>query len=135
MNSQHAPADSADSRQRSDIDLTPMLDVVFIMLIFFLVTATFVREHGIPVNRPDGPARPTEETTILVTIDDDSRYWIGQRLIDPRALRANLERLGGEAPDAPMVVSASPKSRNEALVIALDAARAAGLYDIAMVKD
>ncbi|ANO51538.1 ExbD/TolR family protein [Woeseia oceani] len=135
MNSHLPPADSADSRQRSDIDLTPMLDVVFIMLIFFLVTATFVREHGIPVNRPDAPARPTEETTILVTIDDDSRYWIGQRLIDPRALRANLERLGGEAPDAPMVVSASPKSRNEALVIALDAARAAGLYDIAMVKD
>ncbi|MEQ8205575.1 MAG: biopolymer transporter ExbD [Woeseia sp.] len=136
MTSQCRPTETADSKQHSDIDMTPMLDVVFIMLIFFLVTASFVRESGISVDRPDGPARSTnDDATILLTIDDDSRYWIKQRLIDPRALRANLERLGSEAPGAPVVVNAAPRSRNAALVIALDAARAAGLYNVAMVEN
>lgn len=134
MTTTKRPTLATDSDERSDIDLTPMLDVVFIMLIFFIVTATFVREQGIAVDRPEGDVVPTtSDAAILVTIDGDSRFWIDQRMIDARALRANLERRGSEAPNAPVVIDAAPKSSNDALVTALDAARAAGIYNVAMV--
>ncbi len=72
-----------------------MLDVVFIMLIFFIVTASFIKEAGLDVNRPDAPVTDVknEDTNILVRITDNDEIWIDRRLIDPRAVRANIERL------------------------------------------
>ena len=85
--------------EETEINLTPMLDVVFIMLIFFIVTASFVKEAGIDVNRPDAPTAVVQENAnILVAINDRNEIWIDRRRVDPRAVRANIERLHAENP-------------------------------------
>lgn len=120
-----------DGDDRGDIDLTPMLDVVFIMLIFFIVTATFVRESGISVDRPESNDKPVAQANaILVAIGGDNSIWIERRNIDARAVRAVLERLHAESPASTVVVQANPKSDTDTLVRVLDASRQAGIFDI-----
>jgi biopolymer transport protein ExbD len=123
--------------EESSIDLTPMLDVVFIMLIFFIVTASFVKEAGIDVNRPDAPVTESkpEDANILVTIRQNDEIWIDRRLIDPQALRANLERLSAENPKGSVVISANSKSTNKMLVKVMDSARQAGIYSISIADN
>ena len=118
----------------SSIDLTPMLDVVFIMLIFFIVTASFVKEAGIDVNRPDAPITESkpEDANILIAIRQNDEIWIDRRLIDPQALRANIERLHAENPKGSVVIQANSKSTNKMLVKVMDSARQAGVYNISI---
>ena len=120
--------------EESEINLTPMLDVVFIMLIFFIVTASFVREAGIDVNRPDAPMTESkpEDSNILVRISSTDEIWIDRRLVDPRAIRANIERLAAENPDGSVVIQASNRSTNKTLVQVMDASRQAGVYTISI---
>ena len=120
--------------EENEINLTPMLDVVFIMLIFFIVTASFIKEAGIDVNRPDAPVTETkpEDANILVVITEDDQIFIDRRLIDPRAVRANIERLHAENPEGSVVVQASKKSTNKMLVWVMDASRQAGVYNISI---
>ena len=121
-------------KTESEVNLTPMLDVVFIMLIFFIVTASFIKEAGIDVNRPDAPVTETkpEDANILVAITANDEIWIDRRLIDPRAVRANIERLHAENPDGSVVIQASKKSTNKILVWVMDASRQAGVYSISI---
>ncbi|MBT8084559.1 MAG: biopolymer transporter ExbD [Woeseia sp.] len=115
------------------IDLTPMLDVVFIMLIFFIVTASFIKEAGIDVNRPDAPtSERVEDANILIAISPNDEIWIDRRMIDPRAVRANIERLHAENPKGSVVIQADKKSTNEMLVVVMDAARQAGVYNVSI---
>jgi biopolymer transport protein ExbD len=118
----------------NEINLTPMLDVVFIMLIFFIVTASFIKEAGIDVNRPDAPMTESkpEDANILVMINANDEIWIDRRLIDPRAVRANIERLHAENPDGSVVIQANNKSSNKILVEVMDSARLAGVYSISI---
>jgi biopolymer transport protein ExbD len=117
----------------NEINLTPMLDVVFIMLIFFIVTASFIKEAGIDVNRPDAPtAERVEDANILIAISANDEIWIDRRLVDPRAVRANIERLHAENPKGSVVIQADKKSTNEMLVTVMDASRAAGVYNISI---
>ena len=120
--------------EENEINLTPMLDVVFIMLIFFIVTASFIKEAGLDVNRPDAPMTEStpEESNILVMINANDEIWIERRLIDPRALRANIERMHAENPDGSVVIQANNKSSNKMLVTVMDAARQAGVYNISI---
>ena len=120
--------------EENEINLTPMLDVVFIMLIFFIVTASFIKEAGIDVNRPDAPVTETkpEDANILVAITANDAIWIDRRLIDPRAVRANIERLHAENPDGSVVIQANKKSTNKMLVWVMDASRQAGVYSISI---
>ncbi len=120
--------------EESEINLTPMLDVVFIMLIFFIVTASFIKEAGIDVNRPDAPMTESkpEDANILVMINANDEIWIDRRLIDPRAVRANIERLHAENPSGSVVVQANNKSTNKILVEVMDSARLAGVYNISI---
>ena len=120
--------------EESEINLTPMLDVVFIMLIFFIVTASFVREAGIDVNRPDAPMTESkpEDANILVRITATDEIWIDRRLVDPRAIRANIERLAAENPDGSVVILANNRSTNKVLVQVMDASRQAGVYSISI---
>ncbi len=88
-------------REESEVNLTPMLDVVFIMLIFFIVTASFVKEAGIDVSRPPAAtAERKERGNILVAITANNQIWIDRRMVDPRVIRANIERLHAENPQA-----------------------------------
>ena len=117
-----------------EINLTPMLDVVFIMLIFFIVTASFIKEAGIDVNRPDAPVTETkpEDANILVVISATDDIFIDRRLIDPRAVRANIERLHAENPKGSVVIQANKKSTNKMLVWVMDSSRSAGVYNISI---
>ena len=115
------------------IDLTPMLDVVFIMLIFFIVTATFIKESGIEVNQPSAvTAVKQEHANILVAIDAHGNVWIDRRQVDVRAVRPNIQRLHAENPQGSVIIQADRESRTEVLVKVMDAARAAGVEHIAL---
>ena len=122
--------------ESEEINLTPMLDVVFIMLIFFIVTASFIKESGIDVNRPDAPtSERVEDANILIAISATDEIWIDRRLIDPRAVRANIERLHAENPKGSVVIQADKKSTNEMLVTVMDASRAAGVYNVSIAAN
>lgn len=121
------------TEEESEINITPLIDIVFIMLIFFIVTATFVKETGIDVNKPDAPtAEVKNKANILIAIDSNDNIWIDRRRVDPRSVRPNIERLHAENPQGSVVIQADKKSTNEMLVTVMDAARAAGVYNIAL---
>ena len=127
---------SSEDEHEASVDITPMLDVVFIMLIFFIVTATFVKESGIDVNRPQAQtAVVKEKANILVAIDAHNKVWINRREVDIRAVRANIERLHAENPKGTVVIQADRDSTNEVLVQVMDASRLAGVYEIALAAE
>ena len=117
----------------SAIDITPMLDVVFIMLIFFIVTATFIKEAGIDVNRPDAAtAVKQEKANILIAINANNEIWIDRRQVDVRSVRPNIERLHAENPQGSVVIQADKESKTETLIKVMDAARSAGVFNVAI---
>jgi biopolymer transport protein ExbD len=119
--------------EEANIDMTPMLDVVFIMLIFFIVTASFVKEAGIDVNRPDASTAVNKDrASILVAISDNDEIWINKRRVDVRAVQANIERLHAENPQGTVVIQADRKATTEALIKVMDASRAAGIMDVSI---
>lgn len=120
----------------SEVNLTPMLDVVFIMLIFFIVTASFVKEAGIDVTRPPAAtAERKERGNILVAITANDQIWVDRRMVDPRALRANIERLHAENPQGSVVIQADQDSKNGLLVQVMDAARLAGVESVSLAAE
>ena len=122
-----------DDEEDNEVNLTPMLDVVFIMLIFFIVTASFVKESGIDVNRPNAAtAERKEKGNILVAISEDNQIWIDRRQVDPRALRANIERMHAENPNGAVVIQADEESKNKLLVLVMDAARTVGVKSVSI---
>lgn len=119
-----------------EIDLTPMLDVVFIMLIFFIVTASFVKEQGIELNRPDSSDAPPNEdaVTVLVMVSANNEIMMEGRRIDIRAVRANIQRKLAESADAPVIIQAEDKTNATTLIAIADQAREAGAYQVSLVK-
>jgi biopolymer transport protein ExbD len=116
----------------AEIDLTPMLDVVFIMLIFFIVVASFLKEAGIEVNRPESNDNPpeTDATSISVTITGDDQIWMENRRIDIRAVRANVARLLASDPEQSFSVKTEPGATAGTLLEVGDAAREAGVKQV-----
>ncbi|HUH36968.1 MAG TPA: biopolymer transporter ExbD [Spongiibacteraceae bacterium] len=120
----------------SEIDLTPMLDVVFIMLIFFIVTASFIKEAGIEVNRPEAStAQKKENVNILVAISGTNEIWIDQRRVDERSVRSVIERLHAENPKGAIVIQADRNSNTKTVTAVMDAARAAGVFDVSLATE
>lgn len=126
-----------EAEDNSEIDLTPMLDVVFIMLIFFIVTASFVKESVIDTSIPppnDQVVQPDPENpSIVVTVLGNDEIWMEERRIDIRAVRANIERMHAEHPKSAVVVRANIKSTAKVYVSIADAAREAKVFNIALV--
>jgi biopolymer transport protein ExbD len=119
-----------------EVNMTPMLDVVFIMLIFFIVTSSFVKESGIDVNRQQAAsAEPQETANILVAISESGQVWIDKRPVDVRAVRANIERLHAENPKGSVVIQADKRPANGILIQVLDAARLAGVENVALAAE
>ena len=115
------------------INITPMLDVVFIMLIFFIVTATFTKEIGLDVNQSDDEKPKTidpDKKSIVIKISSRDRISISQRDVDLRSVRANVERLHAENPEAPVIIQPHDDSSNGIVVHVWDAAREAGVYNV-----
>jgi biopolymer transport protein ExbD len=119
----------------AEINITPMLDIVFIMLIFFIVTTSFVKEKGLEVSRPSS-APPKEvkqdKGPIVLKIDSSGLISLQGRILEPRAVQANLEREKAEKPTSPLIVAAHPEADTEALVTILDAARAVGIDSVSV---
>jgi len=123
--------------EETKIDITPMLDVVFIMLIFFIVTATFINEKGIDLNPPppNQEVKPKKEKgNILITISPQNRIYIKGREVDSRRITANVKRLRSESPDAAVIIQASKRSKNNSLVKVMDGVRAAGVPNPALAE-
>ncbi len=124
------------AEDEAQIDLTPMLDVVFIMLIFFIVTASFIKEAGVEVNRPEAStSEKKDNVNILVAISANNEIWMDKRRIDARAVRANIEKLRAENPKGAVVIQADNKSNTETVAAVLDAAREAGVYDVSLATE
>ena len=124
-----------DEEGTEAINLTPLLDVVFIMLIFFIVTATFVKEVGLDVNQPDEDKPKTvdpNKKSIVVKITKRDRIQIAKRDIDRRAVRANIERLHAENPEAPVIIQPHPDSTTDLMIHIMDSARQAGVYNVSL---
>ena len=121
----------------AEIDLTPMLDVVFIMLIFFIVVASFIKEAGVEVNRPDKnqPDNPEDSTSILVEIASDNQIWMENRRVDIRAVRANIQRLLAEDPEAPVTIKVEKGAEAGIVVDVADAARESGVAAVNWASD
>lgn len=122
-----------DQENEEKINLTPMLDVVFIMLIFFIVTATFVKEIGLDMNQPEDDKPKTidpDKKSIVVRISSRDRIMIAGRDVDIQAVRANIERMHAENPEAPVIVNPHPQSRSEVFVHVWDSARLAGVTNV-----
>ncbi len=117
-------------------DLTPMLDVVFIMLIFFIVTATFIKETGSEVNRPDTKTAQFKKTvSLLVAVSPDSSIWIDKKKVDVRNVRPLMERLHAENPKGGLVIQADMDSKVEKVLAIMDAARTIGISQVAIAGE
>ena len=122
--------------ESEEINLTPMLDVVFIMLIFFIVTATFIKEAGIQVNRPDTTtADMQDDASILIAISSTDEVWIDRKERAPQTIRGIIERLHAENPKGSIVIQADEESTNETLVLVMQAAKAAGVSNVSIAAD
>lgn len=109
------------------IDLTPMLDVVFIMLIFFIVTATFIKLPGVDVIRPGASVPVSLKPSMLVAIDSDSQIWVDRDIIDPKFLRTTIAGLYADNPQGALVIQADEDSKVEQIALIADAAKEAGI--------
>ncbi|HCE2461186.1 ExbD/TolR family protein [Vibrio parahaemolyticus] len=124
---------SSDSSDETAIDMTPMLDIVFIMLIFFIVTTSFVKEAGLEVNRPKASSAQTvKKGNIMVAIGAAGDVWVDKRRIEVDAVRANIERLRAESPDGAVVIQADTEANAGVVVKVMDQIKMAGVESISI---
>ena len=127
----HIPA-----QEETELDMTPMLDIVFIMLIFFIVTTSFVKESGVAVNTPQAATTTKQETAnIFIAITADGEVWIDRRPVDPRSVRTIVARLHADNPEGSVIIQSDAKSATGTLVDVMDQVRLAGVEGIAIAAD
>ncbi len=123
--------------EEAEVNLTPMLDVVFILLIFFIVTATFTREEALQLEPPPPPPPPNTivepQPTILIYVNEESLIRVNNRLTDVSAVRANIERLRAENPESAVIIQAHPKAKNGVIVRIRDQAASADVDKVNVV--
>jgi biopolymer transport protein ExbD len=121
----------------AEINMTPMLDIVFIMLIFFIVTASFVKESGLDVNKPDNDNTPppdSDKKNIIIKIDNNNNIFVDFRRVDIRSVRANIERMYAENPEAIVVIQALPDSHAGLIVEIYDQALLSGVHSVSIAE-
>ncbi|WP_100642058.1 ExbD/TolR family protein [Alteromonas facilis] len=117
-----------EQEEEAAIDMTPMLDIVFIMLIFFIVTTVFVKEAGIEVNKPDASrAILHKNANIFIAVTEDGDVWLDKRQVSADSVRANIERLLTEQPTDYVIIQADVKAKHGLVVEIMDAVKAAGV--------
>jgi biopolymer transport protein ExbD len=122
-----------DDLTATELNLTPLIDMVFILLIFFIVTSSFVKESGIEVNRPTAQSAERQERgNIIISVTKTGEIWIDRRKVSLDALRANVERLHAENPEGSVIIAADKESQTGVLVQALDQARLAGVANVSI---
>jgi biopolymer transport protein ExbD len=127
----HIPA-----QEETDLDMTPMLDIVFIMLIFFIVTTSFVKESGVTVNTPQAATAANQENAnIFIAITANGEVWIDRRPVDPRSVRAIVARLHADNPEGSVIIQSDAEAATGTLVDVMDQVRLAGVEGIAIAAD
>ena len=122
-----------DRREDNEINLTPMLDVIFIMLIFFIVTTSFVKESGIEVSRPNAAtATDQKRASIFIAINKKGQIFLQKRQINVEAVRPNIEKLHAESPEGSVVIQADKNSETGLLIEVMDQIRSAGVQNISV---
>jgi Biopolymer transport protein len=118
------------------IDLAPMLDFVLNLLIFFIITTSFIKEAGVTVVRPDAStAEHRESGNILIAIRENGDIWMDRKRVDLRQVRPMIERLHIERPDDTVVVVADRMSRADILASVMDEVRAGGIREISIAAN
>ncbi|ASG65330.1 MULTISPECIES: ExbD/TolR family protein [Idiomarina] len=126
------------NREEEDasIDMTPMLDIVFIMLIFFIVTTSFVKEAGIQVNKPEAnQANKEPSANIFIAIRDTGEIWMDKRQVDVKRVAANLERMLAEQPTDLVVIQADKEAEHGRVVEVMDQIKEAGIDKISIAAE
>jgi biopolymer transport protein ExbD len=124
---------SHQQHEAPSINITPLLDMIFIILIFFVVTSSFVKEAGVEIVRPDArTAVPQERANIMIAVTRDGEVWIDRQRVDPRTVRSHVARLHAEHPEGSVVVLADDESRTGLVVQVVDQARLAGVNNVAV---
>ena len=121
------------SLDETDVDMTPMLDIVFIMLIFFIVTSVFIRTSSIDLHRPSaekGP--PAVDAPMFILVDADDQYWLGTQAIDARAIGARIEAYQASAKTPKLLVESHQSANTDALVYLVNAAKSVGLEKVSV---
>lgn len=122
--------------EEAELDMTPMLDIVFIMLIFFIVTTSFVKEAGIDVNRPEASQATTKPSAnIFIAIRENGEVWMDRRQVDVERVAANLERLLAEQPTDMVVIQADKDARHGIVVKVMDQIKEAGIAQISIAAE
>ena len=120
----------------AQIDMTPMLDIVFIMLIFFIVTTVFVKQAGIEVNKPDASmAVKPANANIFIAITADGEVWIDKREVKVESLRANIERLVAEQPTDIVIIQADQEAEHGVVIKVMDQIKSAGINKISVAAE
>jgi len=123
---------SGADQEQTGIDLAPMLDFVTNLLIFFIITAVFVKEAGLEVNRPTSFETPPDEESqsIQIQILENGEVWVDNRAVDVRAVRANVERMSAVNPDSGVLILAQDQAPTGTLVEVVDQVHLGGIYNI-----
>ncbi len=122
-----------DDEMEQDIDMTPMLDIVFIMLIFFIVTTSFVKEPGIKVDKPQAStAKADKKVNIIIAINKEGQIWIDKQPIDIRELRIKVEKLHADSPEGSVIIDADKHAETGILVSVMDQVKLAGISKISI---
>ena len=122
--------------EEPEINITPMLDIVFIMLIFFIVTTSFIRETGVEIDKPTAlSTEPRPQGNVLIAIRDNDEIWMNRQNIEMHEVRVEVERARAENPESAVVIIADRRSRTGMLVQVMDQAQAAGISRISVSAD
>ncbi len=122
--------------EETELDMTPMLDIVFIMLIFFIVTTSFVKESGVTVSSPSAQSAAQQESVnIYIAITAEGEVWIDRKPVDPRSVRAIVARLHADNPEGSVIIQSDEEATTGILVEVMDQVRLAGIEAIAIAAD
>lgn len=120
----------------AEINISPMIDLVFLLLIFFMVTTSFVKETGIDVQRPGAvTASMSENSTILIGISKDDNVFMDGKKIDMRSVRANVTRAIAEDPNGAVMIVADKASNTGAVIKVMDQCKMAGAKNVSIAAD
>lgn len=130
------PSHSQRENTEIGVNLTPLIDMVFILLIFFLVTASFTKESGIDVDRPSAETATRQERgNLIIAINQNGEIWIDNQRVDLRAVRAQVQRLHAQNPEGTVIITADKQSRSGLMVDVMDQVRLAGVSNIAIAAE
>ena len=133
MRNRHSRRESGSA---AEINMTPLIDMVFILLIFFIVTTSFVNETGVDVNRPSAETAVNKElANIMVAITSSGQINIDGRVVDRRAVCANIERLHAENPEGSVIIIADKDVKTGLLIEVMDQARLAGIANVSIAAE